>query len=736
MTKPQYERIFEGLEAFKNFCLVSDQSLFVDNAEVWTSANFDELYRRFNENPDESSASFVEKLTRQMAGVADPVLQLMAEILWLHFCGAGDVSGVKKREHINRVLGWMQHPVAMPEPLDQALETGPASTGVAFNTYRPQQLWFLINFGRAWKNCDSARVDKLLSDPWEFKAFVFALDVESAYLQRNALLHLLHPQTFEAIYSRSHKARITQSFAHLVPGGVDDIDRQIRVIADRLNQAPIPEGATESYSIFYRDDVVQRWNSKPESERIEGEGQTSEARRSYWLYSPGENAFDWQRQYEAGVMAIGWSDVGDLRRFNSAAEIGEAVDAIYASGGKNPYNTRLALSEIRFAAKPGDVVIAKRGRRLLLGAGIITGDYRFEINNDEHGHGHEVAVDWHTKGEWLVDHHLVVKTLTDIGKYPGYGAHLLGDMGTSPEDLLGDAVVAAESSDHVTAYALKDALDDLFMDQDDLGSMLSLLHTKKNLILTGPPGTGKTFIAERLAYLLAQERDPERVTRVQFHQSTSYEDFVQGYRPSASGFERRDGPFVRICYQAAQDERPQVLLIDEINRGNLSRIFGEAMMLIESDKRAEQWATQLAYAQGGEPAFWVPENVYIIGTMNTADRSLALVDYALRRRFAFFHIGPAVDHTGFHKHLRSNGLLAEEVDRLVAAIREVNDLIKDDANLGGGFCLGHSYFCALSNLDNDLPQLIEHELAPLLREYWFDDTERADAAVRIFERVV
>ena len=272
--------------------------------------------------------------------------------------------------------------------------------------------------------------------------------------------------------------------------------------------------------------------------------------------------------------------------------------------------------------------------------------------------------------------------------------------------------------------------DDSFLSAATIHSMLDGLQRKKNIILQGPPGTGKTFIAKRLAYELLNEKDDSRVEVVQFHQSYSYEDFIQGFRPrKEGGFERRNGVFYRFCERARDDaDSPYFFVIDEINRGNLSKIFGELMMLIEADKRGEQHEVQLTYSEEDEH-FSIPENVHVIGTMNTADRSLAMVDYALRRRFLFFNLPPQFNDA-FKAHLLHRAVSEVMVAQIESALILLNARIASDPNLGAGFEIGHSYFCSGCEDGQEeavwYRQIIEQEVGPQLREFWFDDTDEAD----------
>lgn len=264
-------------------------------------------------------------------------------------------------------------------------------------------------------------------------------------------------------------------------------------------------------------------------------------------------------------------------------------------------------------------------------------------------------------------------------------------------------------------------LEDVFIDDNKYDSIVSILSKKKNIILEGAPGVGKTFMAKRLAYSIIGKKDQNKVKLIQFHQSYSYEDFIEGYRPTDNGFKLEKGIFYKLCKKAeANPTENYYLVIDEINRGNLSKIFGELLMLIESDKRGEKLT--LAYS---EENFSVPENLYIIGLMNTADRSLALIDYALRRRFSFIRIEPAFENEKFEK------VFSEKFDNnfsnVIEIIKKINEAIEQDKSLGTGFKIGHSYFCPnikdRKGNKKDIQDIINYEILPLLEEYWYDDQD-------------
>lgn len=298
-----------------------------------------------------------------------------------------------------------------------------------------------------------------------------------------------------------------------------------------------------------------------------------------------------------------------------------------------------------------------------------------------------------------------------------------------------EPIEAEEQVDVYAPYTYNDFLSEVYMNKDSLSTLTGLLKAKKNVILQGAPGVGKTFTAKRLAYVMMGKKDESRIKMVQFHQNYSYEDFIMGYRPSSDSFVLREGPFYKFCKEAEkQPYKEFFFIIDEINRANLSKVFGELLMLIENTYRGEEHAIQLAYR---DEKFSVPENLYIIGMMNTADRSLAMIDYALRRRFSFYEMEPAFNNETFNQYVKGFG--NEKLGELIEAVKELNSVIEGDDSLGSGFRIGHSYFCLPEGetWDEDkLSNVVIYDIAPMLEEYWFDDSIKSKEQIKKLKKAI
>ena len=296
-------------------------------------------------------------------------------------------------------------------------------------------------------------------------------------------------------------------------------------------------------------------------------------------------------------------------------------------------------------------------------------------------------------------------------------------------DLIREENPAAQEAS-IDAYTKSDFLDEVYMTEKRYENLVAVLRNKKNIILQGAPGVGKTFAARRLAWSMMGEKDDSRIEFVQFHQNYSYEDFMMGYKPVEDGFELKYGIFYRFCQRAAnQPDKEFFFIIDEINRGNMSKIFGELLMLIEKDYRG----TKATLAYNGL-SFSVPKNLYIIGMMNTADRSLAMIDYALRRRFSFFEVEPGFDSEGFIHY--QNGLNNETLNELINKVKDLNREISLDKSLGKGFCIGHSYFCGRDVCTEEwLHSIVDYDILPMLSEYWFDDANKLQRWENILQGV-
>ena len=431
----------------------------------------------------------------------------------------------------------------------------------------------------------------------------------------------------------------------------------------------------------------------------------------YWMYTVFDDT-SWMECQQKEIMVLGMDDIGDYSQYDSKESLRQELISTYdnSTSRKNQ-----ALMAWNFANKLAinDVIFAKRSNTLV-GKGIVTGDYIFDDSRQEYKNIRTVK--WLQIGEWEHPGKSVAKRLTDITPYTDYIEKLITIF--TPDEL--DDVDTQPEVDY-PEYSSADFLSDVYISEQDYETLVNVLKMKKNIILQGAPGVGKTFTAKRLAYSIIGAKNPDRVQIIQFHQSYSYEDFIEGYRPTENGFTIKKRSFYKFCKLAEDDdENDYFFIIDEINRGNLSKIFGELFMLIEKDKRGIE--LQLLYS---DENFSVPPNVYIIGMMNTADRSLAMLDYALRRRFSFFTMKPGFNTIGFQTY--QDSLKSDAFNKLISCIKQLNSKIAADTSLGEGFCIGHSYFCGLTAKTatvQTLTSIIEYELIPLLKEYWFDEPEK------------
>ncbi len=727
----QAAAILEAARQWKQRCLLEGTSVFTDE-HLWTGSNFQHLHSHFVERKDREPGSFEEKSSRLLDPAPPQAKRLWAEVTWVYDLINSSIRPETKLQRIRTV--WERSSASLPEghwALGDLLAGGVSHPGPGWNRWR--EFTFIITAMVAWFSVAAGEREDLLDGPWRFAEWLDAQDGSDRRQFRHTVLFLLFPDSFERMLTASHKREAVKVFSGEQAEAPDaegmslvDLDRTLLAIRERL-QSEYPSEEID----FYESPLKEAWRPglgpAPDSEAdgdLEGndawyENQFGDA--EVWAIAPGDGARLWRQFREQGIAAIGYdqgADFGDLSRYDSRSAAHEA--AIEKGFGVNPYNVSLAAWQFSHEIKIGDILIAKKGLSGFLGWGKVTGEYRHEPVRPEYRHVR--SVEWHpfpSPVRLPGRDRTVTKALTRFTWFRGWLRHIFEGIAVRPD---------AE----IKPYGIEEALSELFLDDLQFRRILDSFGLRKNLIIQGPPGVGKTFIAKRLAWCLIGRDDSGPVEMVQFHQSYAYEDFVQGWRPNEQGgFTLRNGVFYEFCKRAQQEPNtPFVFIIDEINRGNLSRIFGELLMLIESDKRGPDYEIRLTYSSSGE-RFSVPENLYILGLMNTADRSLAMVDYALRRRFAFETLKPAYGDK-FRAYLAEAEVEAALPERIIQRLSDLNKSIREDKDLGPGFEIGHSYFVPDESADADKKwylNVVDTQIEPLLREYWFDRPQHVDDLV-------
>lgn len=762
-------------ERFVDRALRHDDSLFTPGRAVWARTYFEELDRLYVQAPDPGQGTFEQKLKAQIGGGSADAIQLMAEMLFVYYLPAsgGSVTGDTKRDRIREILSWAPVPVEIPDELAQVLDHGIGGGGVGFHTYKWASVSYFVRFGHLWKQLSDEERERALADPWAFMAVADRVPTEGGgTYAREALLHLVHPDTFERIFSRGEKWNVSNRFDPLVTDKGADTDRRIAEIRTRLGQrfgadfdfystTPVMSmwkpsenrwGAFLYWGRRFREllnfDAEERDYKLALVELLTPARQALLANQDDWLdllskalKSRHNNLTDW-RQHDTFLK---WASAEpDAAR--------EAVAAIWQEA-----DPAEALSQ--FLSRTPKTAIATPGNRVSIGSVLLMAvdpyrhpPYRpvpiqlaLKLTDFGAPETEEVAryrqtlaffdaVLQRAEGEGLqlrdrLDAQSVawcVSTWEPPADWPEEDRiaflRYRESAGAPPEEVEEPSSVIPPGpvGQAATGQALTILADELLIDEEDLVEIAQLLETKRQLVFYGPPGTGKTFVAKRLAESLAG--DTSRVRLVQFHPSYAYEDFVEGYRPrlidGQASFELVPGPLRRLAAEAASDPAHlHILIIDEMNRGNVAKVLGELYFLLE-------YRDEFIELQYSPERFAMPGNLRIIGTMNTADRSIALLDAALRRRFAFIPFFPDRPPIA--------GLLRRWLQRHQPAMAWVADVV-DAANerlADRNGAIGPSFFL-VSELDEARLGLIwKHEIMPYLEDHFFDDPGRlADFAL-------
>ena len=766
-TGEGFDKVYAAASAWVERALNADGSLFDPGKSIWTTAGLQQLRERFLDRPDYGSGGFYDKLRHQLEDSPPEIYQLMAEVLYTQFLVVWHtgMGAAAKRDQVEQVLGWGAPVRTIPDHLVEGLAPGIARS-MTFTLHRPYHVAFIIEFVEQWKELPVNERERFLHTPWAFKEFVSGLSFRGRLLkdqpntpaaQREALLHLVHPDHFEGTVSIQQKETIAgaNAFAHFLTEPSADVDRRLAQI--RLGLEAELGGDFD----FYDQDVGgvnirARWDPEEDpwnefvrqAQQYLASGRLAEDELDYKM----EIAADLRTARDA-VLArqpnwhellrhalrrrpghpIDFRLLADLNAWcsNHPEDALQALQLLWA--GSSPsvvepiraFTNRLPDEALQGAIGNSTNVISV----LLMGldarefppyrVGVFNQAYDRTGYNKPAPNADEAEVYQHAlgfldrfieeareRGVELIDR---LNAQSVVWQIPG--------MNRDGEPSAPVPPVEDEETEVITAVTLEELAAELMWETDRLQMVIRGLGDKGQVIFQGPPGTGKTFVARRIAQWYQQQGGDFRI--VQFHPSYSYEDFVEGYRPARNqdgqvGFDLVPGPLRLMADQARENpDRQFILVIDEINRGEVAKILGELYFLLEY--RGE--GVDLQYSHD---SFQLPKNLWFIGTMNTTDRSIALVDAALRRRFYFFGFYPDEPPVQglLRRWLRENNREALWVADLVdAANRKLSD-----RHLG----IGPSHFMKKDPpLDEARVRFIwEQAVMPYIEEQCFGDEGR------------